>query len=413
MESRAAWSAESRAALGAVAASAAALAALTGAGGADRTDPPGADRLQNADPLRDLADGCLDGLAEVARLEARTAALKVQLAADYARAARFLAPPAASPRDRAAQEMALVAEVACVLTVSERTAGALLVRLPGADDGAAADPGRAAGRDDLLAARPDPRRGNQRPGPCRGGRAGGALPGPRRAQPRPRLPGRGARAVPVPGQGPHLAGTPPPGQHRETPHREAPRTGGSSSSRTGTAWPGSRPSCRPTPRPGSGNGPPPPPAPCRARTRPGPWPSSAPTSPPPGSSPTAPAPPGPAEQPAAAPTAAAGPPAAAPARPGRAGAGGVPVAAGAGPGHRPGPVAAGRHGRTGRPGRVRADPAVDGPPPDRRRRRLLLPGPDRPPGRRPAGNRAEQLPSDDGAAALAPAPRRPVPVPRL
>ncbi len=76
--------------------------------------------------MRDLADGCLDGLAEVARLEARTAALKVQLAADYARAARFLAPPAASPQEQTAQEMAVVAEVACVLTVSERTAGALL-----------------------------------------------------------------------------------------------------------------------------------------------------------------------------------------------------------------------------------------------------------------------------------------------
>ena len=126
MKSNAAWSAESRAALGAVAASAAALAALTGAGGADRTDPPGADRLQNADPLRDLADGCLDGLAELTRLEARTATLKVQLAADYARAAWFLAPPSASPQDRAAREMALTAEVACVLTVSERTAAALL-----------------------------------------------------------------------------------------------------------------------------------------------------------------------------------------------------------------------------------------------------------------------------------------------
>ena len=48
---------------------------------------------------------------------------------------------------------------------------------------------------------------------------------------------------------------------------------------------------------------------------------------------------------------------------------GCAVAAGAGPGHRPGPVPAGRHRRTGHPGRVRADPAVDGPPPDRRRRR--------------------------------------------
>ena len=129
--SSAAWSAESRETLAAVAASAAALAAVIGAG-AGPTDPSGADRPRNADrlrdvdPLRDLADGCLDGLAELARLEARTAALKVQLAADYARAARFLAPPAASPQEQTAQEMAVTAEVACVLTVSERTAAALL-----------------------------------------------------------------------------------------------------------------------------------------------------------------------------------------------------------------------------------------------------------------------------------------------
>ncbi|MGY3379773.1 hypothetical protein ACVWYS_001730 [Arthrobacter sp. TE12231] len=144
VESRAASSvdrgADANAAAEAVAASVAVLAALlgSGAGGPDRSDPAAADAqrdandlrdadaLRDADPLRDLADGLLDGLAEVARLEARTAALKVQLAADYARAARFLAPPAGSVRDRAVQEMALVAEVACVLTVSERTAGALL-----------------------------------------------------------------------------------------------------------------------------------------------------------------------------------------------------------------------------------------------------------------------------------------------
>ncbi|MET1021136.1 MAG: DUF222 domain-containing protein, partial [Arthrobacter sp.] len=80
----------------------------------------------DADPLRDLADACLDGLAEVARREARTAARKVRLTAEYVHAARALAPPAASPQERAAQEMALVAEVACVLTVSERTAAAFL-----------------------------------------------------------------------------------------------------------------------------------------------------------------------------------------------------------------------------------------------------------------------------------------------
>jgi hypothetical protein len=105
--------------LEAVAASAAVLVAFAGAG-ADCSDSPG------ADPLRNLADACLDGLADVARLEARTAALKVTLAAEYVRAASALAQPAASPQEHTAQEMALVAEVACVLTVSERTACALL-----------------------------------------------------------------------------------------------------------------------------------------------------------------------------------------------------------------------------------------------------------------------------------------------
>ncbi|MHA7223188.1 HNH endonuclease signature motif containing protein [Arthrobacter sp. RHLT1-20] len=130
MDSRTAWSADSRAALAAVAASAAVLAGLTGAA-ADHSDPPGAVPLRDvdppdADPLRDLADSCLDGLAEVARLEARTAALKVRLAADYVQATRALAPPGASPQEHTMQEMALTAEVACVLTVSERTSRALL-----------------------------------------------------------------------------------------------------------------------------------------------------------------------------------------------------------------------------------------------------------------------------------------------
>ena len=132
----AAWSAECREAVDAVSASAAALAAFTGAG-PDRSEtadtnpfrpasPSGTDPLQAADPLRDLADACLDGLAEVARLEARAAALKVRLAAEYVRAATALAPPAASPQEHTAREMAVVAEVACVLTVSERSAGAFL-----------------------------------------------------------------------------------------------------------------------------------------------------------------------------------------------------------------------------------------------------------------------------------------------
>ena len=119
MDSRAAWSVGIGEAVEAVAESAAALVALAGAG-VEVADEPG------ADPLRDLADACLDGLAELARWDARSAALKVRLAAGYAAAAAALAPPSASPQECTAREMAVVAEVACVLTVSERSASALL-----------------------------------------------------------------------------------------------------------------------------------------------------------------------------------------------------------------------------------------------------------------------------------------------
>ncbi len=80
----------------------------------------------SADPLRNQADACLDGLAESARAEAMVAAVRVHLAAAFAEKAAALAGPAASPGEHTAQEMAVVAEVACVLTVSERSAGALL-----------------------------------------------------------------------------------------------------------------------------------------------------------------------------------------------------------------------------------------------------------------------------------------------
>ncbi|MGM7778272.1 DUF222 domain-containing protein [Arthrobacter sp. KNU-44] len=116
MDRRTAWSAESRAAVEAVAGSVAVLAAVT----------RDADSPESADPLRSLAEGCLHGLAEIARLEARTAALKARLAADYVQAARALAPPAPSPQESTAHELALLAELACVLTVSERTAAAFL-----------------------------------------------------------------------------------------------------------------------------------------------------------------------------------------------------------------------------------------------------------------------------------------------
>jgi hypothetical protein len=105
--------------LEAISASAAALAV----GLRQRTDHPG---QGGADPLREQADVFLDGLAEAARMEARMAALKVHLAAGYAITAAAMAPPAVSPQDNAAREMSVIAEVACALTISERSAGALL-----------------------------------------------------------------------------------------------------------------------------------------------------------------------------------------------------------------------------------------------------------------------------------------------
>ncbi|MFF1385104.1 DUF222 domain-containing protein [Arthrobacter sp. NPDC058288] len=103
----------------AIGASVAALAAMFRRG----TDDVGS---ASGDPLRDRADACLDGMAELARMEAGIAALKVHLAAGYAETAAAIAPPPASPQEHTVQDMAVTAEVACVLTVSERTAGALL-----------------------------------------------------------------------------------------------------------------------------------------------------------------------------------------------------------------------------------------------------------------------------------------------
>ncbi|WP_104061383.1 HNH endonuclease signature motif containing protein [Arthrobacter sp. 4R501] len=105
-------------ALEAIKASVAALAAvIPGAGPTGQEDP---------DPLRQQSDRWLDTLAESARLQAATAALVVHAAAGFANTTRTMASPNALPQGRIAQEMAVVAEVACVLAVSERTAGALL-----------------------------------------------------------------------------------------------------------------------------------------------------------------------------------------------------------------------------------------------------------------------------------------------
>lgn len=62
----------------------------------------------------------------MARVEAAAAAAKVQLSAAFLEAAAALSPPAATPQEHTAREMSVIAEVACVLTIGERAAGALL-----------------------------------------------------------------------------------------------------------------------------------------------------------------------------------------------------------------------------------------------------------------------------------------------
>ena len=78
------------------------------------------------DALRDQADACLEGLEETARMEAMLAARKVRFTAGFANATRAMSPPDEQPHQRLSREMGVVAELACALTVSERTAAALL-----------------------------------------------------------------------------------------------------------------------------------------------------------------------------------------------------------------------------------------------------------------------------------------------
>lgn len=78
---------------------------------------------QHADPLAAVADGCLDILAGISRTEARVAALKAEATARYADSARSAAPPDMPVQ---ALEMAIAAEVGCVLAIGDRAAGMLL-----------------------------------------------------------------------------------------------------------------------------------------------------------------------------------------------------------------------------------------------------------------------------------------------
>lgn len=90
----------------------------------DTSDSVG--RNVDEDPLRDLADSCLDGLGIVARIEAATAAVKVRLLAEYAETTAAMDAPVGGAYESSAREMSVVAEVACTLTVGEGAASMLL-----------------------------------------------------------------------------------------------------------------------------------------------------------------------------------------------------------------------------------------------------------------------------------------------
>lgn len=77
------------------------------------------------DPLETLAGGCLDILAGLARAEARIAALKAEATAKYAESARSMAPQDMPVQ---AQEMAIAAEIGCLLAIGDRAAGALVAQ---------------------------------------------------------------------------------------------------------------------------------------------------------------------------------------------------------------------------------------------------------------------------------------------
>ncbi|UEL28062.1 HNH endonuclease signature motif containing protein [Pseudarthrobacter sp. L1SW] len=88
-------------------------------------DGCGSEPFSGADPLAGLADGCLDILAWAAGVQARIAGLVANAAGTYANTARAAAPPDAPVQ---AQEMAIAAEISCVMAIGDRAAGALLAR---------------------------------------------------------------------------------------------------------------------------------------------------------------------------------------------------------------------------------------------------------------------------------------------
>ncbi|MFD0043878.1 DUF222 domain-containing protein [Pseudarthrobacter scleromae] len=86
-------------------------------------DGCGAEPFSAADPLAGLADGSLDILAGAAAVEAGLAGLKARAAMKYADTAHALSPPGTPVQ---AQEMAVAAEIGCVLAIGPRTSSAFL-----------------------------------------------------------------------------------------------------------------------------------------------------------------------------------------------------------------------------------------------------------------------------------------------
>ncbi|MBT2567709.1 DUF222 domain-containing protein [Arthrobacter sp. ISL-85] len=86
-------------------------------------DGSGSVPFSGADPLAGLVDGCLEILAGVREVEAGFAALKAKAAVGYADSADAVAGPDVPVR---AQEMAVAAEIGCVLALGPRAASSFL-----------------------------------------------------------------------------------------------------------------------------------------------------------------------------------------------------------------------------------------------------------------------------------------------
>ncbi|MBA4103181.1 MAG: endonuclease, partial [Arthrobacter sp.] len=85
-------------------------------------DGRGSEPFSAADPLAGLADGSLDILAGVREVEAGFAGLKARAAVKYADSAQAIAPDMPVQ----AQEMAVAAEIGCLLALGHRAAGTFL-----------------------------------------------------------------------------------------------------------------------------------------------------------------------------------------------------------------------------------------------------------------------------------------------